>query len=165
MEGAARIRPDRGDPKRVLRLRLAGCRVHFVRKVISNAQKTAGPLVASITRTIFAQPDTEHVHSQFDEVVCMVTRFHPRITEMLDYARDDLFAFAGFPTANWRQICSTNPLERVNKEIEIRTDVVGPFLNLAALLRLGRSRPHRATRRTRRRRPPLLQRTLDEASH
>ena len=113
------------------------CRVHFMRNVLANVQKTAGPMVASIIRTIFAQPDAEHVNSQFDEVVRMLVRSHPRIADMLDAARNDLLAFTGFPPAHWRQIWSTNPLERVNKEIKRRTDVVGTFPNPAALLRLA----------------------------
>ncbi len=56
---------------------------------------------------------------------------------MLDDAKEDLLAFTGFPHRHWRQIWSTNPLERVNKEIKQRTDVVGVFPNPAALLRLA----------------------------
>ena len=113
------------------------CRVHFMRNVLANVPKTAGPMVASIIRTIFAQPDTGHVLTQFDEVVRMLTRSHPKIADMLEAARDDLLAFTAFPTAHWRQIWSTNPLERLNKEIKRRTDVVGTFPNPAALLRLA----------------------------
>lgn len=113
------------------------CRVHFMRNVLASVAKTAGPMVASVIRTIFAQPDTEHVRGQFDEVVRMLTRSHPKIADMLETARDDLLAFTTFPTAHWRQIWSTNPLERLNKEIKRRTDVVGTFLNPAALLRLA----------------------------
>ncbi len=113
------------------------CRVHFMRNVLANVHKTAGPMVASIIRTIFAQPDKKHVHTQFDEVVRMLTRSHPKVAGMLEDARDDLLAFAPFPVAHWRQIWSTNPLERVNKEIKRRTDVVGTFPNPAALLRLA----------------------------
>lgn len=113
------------------------CRVHFMRNVLANVQKTAGPMVASIIRTIFAQPDAEHVNCQFDEVVRMLTRSHPKVADMLEDARDDLLAFTGFPPAHWRQIWSTNPLERVNKEIKRRTNVVGTFPNPAALLRLA----------------------------
>ena len=113
------------------------CRVHFLRNVLANVPKAAGPMVASIIRTIFAQPDTEHVLGQFDEVVRMLTRSHPKIADMLETARDDLLAFTAFPTAHWRQIWSTNPLERLNKEIKRRTDVVGTFPNPAALLRLA----------------------------
>ncbi|WP_206445684.1 IS256 family transposase [Agrococcus sp. KRD186] len=113
------------------------CRVHFMRNVLTNVPKTAGPMVASIIRTIFAQPDAEHVLGQFDEVATMLTRSHPKIAAMLDDARDDLLAFTQFPVAHWRQIWSTNPLERVNKEIKRRTDVVGTFPNPASLLRLA----------------------------
>ena len=56
---------------------------------------------------------------------------------MLDAARDDLLAFTAFPPAHWQQIWSTNPLERLNKEIKRRTNVVGTFPNPAALLRLA----------------------------
>ena len=113
------------------------CRVHFMRNVLSNVPKTAGPMVASIIRTIFAQPDTEHVFTQFHEVVRMLTRSHPKIAGMLEDAKNDILAFCEFPIAHWRQIWSTNPLERVNKEVKRRTDVVGTFPNPAALLRLA----------------------------
>lgn len=113
------------------------CRVHFMRNVLTSVPKTAGPMVASIIRTIFAQPDPAHVHAQFDEVVRMLTRSHPKVAGMLEDAREDLLAFTGFPPAHWRQVWSTNPLERVNKEIKRRTDVVGTFPNPAALLRLA----------------------------
>ena len=94
-------------------------------------------MVASIIRTIFAQPDTEHVFAQFDEVTRMLARSHPKVAEMLERRTDDVLAFCGFPQQHWRQIWSTNPLERVNKEIKRRTDVVGTFPNPAALLRLA----------------------------
>jgi transposase-like protein len=113
------------------------CRVHFMRNVLANVQKAAGPMVASIIRTIFAQPDAEHVSTQFEEVVRMLARSHPKVADMLEHARDDLLAFTEFPPAHWRQIWSTNPLERVNKEIKRRTNVVGTFPNPAALLRLA----------------------------
>lgn len=93
-------------------------------------------MVASIIRTIFAQPDTEHVLAQFDEVARMLGRAHPTVAAMLGDAKEDLLAFTGFSMKHWRQIWSTNPLERVNKEIKRRTDVVGVFPNPAALLRL-----------------------------
>lgn len=67
----------------------------------------------------------------------MLTRSHPKIAGMLEDANNDILAFCGFPVAHWRQIWSTNPLERVNKEIKRRTDVVGTFPNPAALLRLA----------------------------
>jgi len=113
------------------------CRVHFMRNVLSVVPKGSQDMVASIIRTIFAQPDAEHVTAQFDEVGRMLERSHPKVAAMLGDAKDDLLAFTGFPQRHWRQIWSTNPLERVNKEIKRRTDVVGVFPNPAALLRLA----------------------------
>jgi putative transposase len=113
------------------------CRVHFMRNVLAVVPKGSQDMVASIIRTIFAQPDAKHVHAQFDEVARMLKRSHPKVAVMLDDAKTDLIAFAGFPLKHWRQIWSTNPLERVNKEIKRRTDVVGVFPNPAALLRLA----------------------------
>ena len=103
------------------------CRVHFMRNVLSVVPKGSQDMVASIIRTIFAQPDREHIEKQFVEVTTMLRRSHPKVAAMLDDARPDLLAFAGFPQRHWRQIWSTNPLERVNKEIKRRTDVVGVF--------------------------------------
>ena len=100
--------------------------MHFMRNVLARVPNGNAEMVAAAIRTIFAQPDAEHVHAQFDVIAAM-----------LDTARDDLLAFAGFPQRHWRQIWSTNPLERVNKEIKRRTDVVGVFPNPAALLRLA----------------------------
>jgi putative transposase len=108
-----------------------------MRNVLASVPKTAGTMVASIIRTIFAQPDPQHVHTQYDEVVRMLTRSHPKVAGMLEDAREDLLAFTGFPQQHWRQIWSMNPLERVNKQIKRRTDVVGTFPNPAALLRLA----------------------------
>jgi putative transposase len=67
----------------------------------------------------------------------MLNKSHPKVAVMLGDAREDVLAFTGFPTRHWRQIWSTNPRERVNKEIKRRTDVVGVFPNPAALLRLA----------------------------
>ena len=113
------------------------CRVHFMRNVLSIVPRASQEMVASIIRTIFAQPDAEHVNTQFDEVTRMLAKSHPKVAQMLHDARADILAFTGFPAKHWRQIWSTNPMERVNKEIKRRTDVVGVFPNPAALLRLA----------------------------
>jgi transposase-like protein len=113
------------------------CRVHFMRNVLSVVPKASQEMVASIIRTVFAQPDPEHVAAQFEEVTRMLTRSHPKVATMLEESRDELLPFASFPRRHWRQIWSTNPLARVNKEIKRRTDVVGVFPNPAALLRLA----------------------------
>jgi len=115
------------------------CRVHFMRNVLAVVVKGSQEMVASIIRTIFAQPDAEHIQNQFAEVTTMLGRSHPKVAAMLTDAQPDLLTFAGFPRRHWRQIWSTNPLERMNKEIKRRTDVVGVFPNPAALLRLSGS--------------------------
>src|SRR3954464_7248016 len=94
-------------------------------------------MVAGAIRTVFAQPDAEHVHSQLDVIAGMLGRQLPKVEVMLRDAACDLLAFTGFPVAHWKKIWSTNPLERLNKEIKRRTDVVGVFPNPEALLRLA----------------------------
>lgn len=113
------------------------CRVHFMRNVLAAVPKAAGEMVASIIRTIFYQPGKNHVIKQLDEVISILRRSHPKVADMLEEAREDITAFRHFPKQHWRQIWSTNPLERLNREIKRRTDVVGVFPNPAALMRLA----------------------------
>jgi transposase-like protein len=112
------------------------CRVHFMRNVLAKIPRASGEMVAAAIRTIFAQPDQTHVETQFDEITTMLERQFPVIADMLQDARADLLAFSSFPAAHWKKIWSTNPIERVHKEIKRRTNVVGIFPNDAALLRL-----------------------------
>jgi putative transposase len=113
------------------------CRVHFMRNVLSRVPKCNSEMVAAAIRTVFAQPDGEHVRSQLDVIAGMLGRQFPAVETMLRESADELLAFADFPVTHWKKIWSTNPLERLNKEIKRRTDVVGVFPNPAALLRLA----------------------------
>ena len=113
------------------------CRVHFLRNVLAVVPKGSQTMVAAAIRTIFAQPDAEHVREQLEVIATMLGRQFPKVEAMLREAADDLTAFADFPVAHWKKIWSTNPLERLNKEVKRRTDVVGVFPNPAALLRLA----------------------------
>jgi putative transposase len=113
------------------------CRVHFMRNVLARVPKGNSEMVAAAIRTVFAQPDAEHVRSQLDVIAGMLGRQFPAVETMLREAEHDLLAFTGFPPGHWKKVWSTNPLERLNKEIKRRTDVVGVFPNPAALLRLA----------------------------
>ena len=115
------------------------CRVHFMRNVLAVVPKGNAEMVAAAIRTIFAQPDAASVVEQFDDIATKLERMLPKVAVMMRDAKEDLLAFTGFPQAHWRQLWSTNPLERTNKEIKRRTDVVGVFPNPAALLRLAGS--------------------------
>ncbi|MGA5711397.1 IS256 family transposase, partial [Streptomyces cellulosae] len=112
------------------------CRVHFLRNVFAVIPKDAAEMVAATIRTIFAQPSQAAVRAQLDTVAEMLGKQFPKVKAMLLEAKDDLTAFAAFPDRHWKKIQSTNPLERINREVKRRTDVVQVFPNDAALLRL-----------------------------
>ena len=113
------------------------CRVHFMRNVLSRIPRGASEMVAATVRTIFAQPDAGLVREQLVGVAERLEPGFPDVAAMLTEACEDLLAFTAFPTSHWKKIWSTNPLERVNKEIKRRTDVVGIFPNEAAVTRLA----------------------------
>ncbi|WP_180685560.1 transposase, partial [Streptomyces gossypiisoli] len=109
---------------------------HFLRNVFGVIPKDAAEMVAATIRTIFAQPDQDAVRNQLDTVADMLGAQFPQVKQMLLDAKDDLTAFAAFPERHWKKIQSTNPLERINREIKRRVDVVQVFPNDDALLRL-----------------------------
>ena len=113
------------------------CRVHFLRNVLARIPKGRAEMVLALIRTIWAQPDPAAVREQLDAVADKLAPGFPVVAAMLREAREDVTAFAAFPFAHWKKIWSTNPLERVNKEIKRRSDVVGIFPNEAAVLRLA----------------------------
>jgi len=113
------------------------CRVHFLRNVLARVPKGSAEMVAAAIRTIFAQPTAAEVTEQVGKVAAMLAPKFPAVARMLTDAREDLIAFTAFPVAHWRKLWSTNPLERLNKEVKRRTNVVGIFPNDAAVLRLA----------------------------
>jgi transposase-like protein len=112
------------------------CRVHFMRNVLSRVPKGSQEMVAAAVRTIFAQPDRAAVAEQLDSIADKLGRQFPAVEQMLREAQADICAFAAFPPDHWRRIWSTNPLERLIKEIKRRSDVVGIFPDEPAILRL-----------------------------
>lgn len=113
------------------------CRVHFLRNVLARIPRGSAQMVLAAIRTIWAQPDPAAVAAQLDEVAAKLEPRFPQVATMLTEAKADVTAFAAFPFSHWHKIWSTNPLERVNKEIKRRTDVVGIFPNEAAITRLA----------------------------
>lgn len=112
------------------------CRAHFLRNLLTRVRKASADLVATLVRSIFAQPDKASIYAQFERVVDELSVHFPEASSMLAESRDEILAFATFPKEHWRQIWSNNPQERLNKEIRRRTDVVGIFPNRASIIRL-----------------------------
>jgi putative transposase len=112
------------------------CRTHFMRNLLTRVPKSAQSFVATMVRTIFAQPDAATVHEQHRRIVDQLATRFPEAAALLADAEPDLLAFTGFPKEHWRQLRSNNSLERLNKEIRRRTDVVGIFPDRAAIIRL-----------------------------
>jgi transposase-like protein len=112
------------------------CRTHFMRNLLCRVPKSAQPFVATMVRTIFAQPSADEVAAQLGRVVEQLGARFPQVAEMLEDAAPDVTAFAAFPTEHWRQVWSNNPQERLNREIRRRSDVVGIFPNREAVVRL-----------------------------
>jgi putative transposase len=113
------------------------CRVHFMRNALAKVSKGHAEMVAAAIRTIFSQPTGPGVRDHVEVVAATLEQQFPNVAALLRDAREDITAFADFPEAHWRKIWSTNPLERLNKEVKRRTDVVGIFPDDASLLRLS----------------------------
>ena len=92
--------------------------------------------MATAFRMIFAQPTAEDVHAAWDKTRDELAARFPKLGPLMDDAKAEVLAFTAFPREHWRKIWSTNPLERVNKEIKRRSRVVGIFPNAAAVIRL-----------------------------
>jgi transposase-like protein len=112
------------------------CRVHFVRNALALVPKGMQAMVATTIRTAFAQPDAGSAREQWRRVADGFRAKWPRLAELMDDAEADVLAYLAFPPEHWRQIWSTNPLERLNKEVKRRSDVVGIFPNDGAVMRL-----------------------------
>jgi putative transposase len=112
------------------------CRTHAMRNLLTRVPKSAQSFVATMVRTIFAQPDAETVHEQHRRIIDQLETRFPEAAVLLEEAAPDLLAFTAFPKEHWRQLWSNNSLERLNKEIRRRTDVVGIFPDRASIVRL-----------------------------
>jgi putative transposase len=112
------------------------CRTHFMRNLLTRVPRAAQGFVATMVRTIFAQPDADTVREQHARVLGQLEGRFPEAAALLEEAGPEILAFTCQPKEHWRQLWSNNSLERLNKEIRRRTDVVGIFPNRASIIRL-----------------------------
>ncbi len=112
------------------------CRVHAMRNLLSAANHRHRQVIAALIRTIFVQPDAATATTQLRAVVQQLRPYAPGVAERLEAMEADLLAYTGFPPAHWSKIWSNNPIERLNRELKRRTDVVGIFPDKASVVRL-----------------------------
>jgi putative transposase len=115
------------------------CTVHFLRDALGHCPKDLQQLVGAAIRPIFRAACLQDARRLLEETVTHLQGRVPKVARLLEEAEDELLAFYAFPAAHRSKLRSTNPLERVNREIGRRSDVVGVFPNDAALLRLAGS--------------------------
>ena len=112
------------------------CRVHFMRNALSLVPKAAQQMVGATIRTVFAQPDAASAREQWRRVSDGFRCRFTRLACLMEEAEEDVLAYSAFPSEHWQKVWSNNPLERLNKEVKRRTNVVGIFPNEAAVIRL-----------------------------
>jgi transposase-like protein len=112
------------------------CRVHFLRNLLSLVPKDGQGMVLAAVRLIFQQPDKARAQEELRALADRLRDRLPRVSTLLLEAEEEILAHMEFPSEHWKQISSTNPLERLNKEINRRTRVVGIFPDEKSLIRL-----------------------------
>jgi len=113
------------------------CTVHFLRDMLGHCGKAQQPMIAAAIRQIFAAESAAEARERLAGVATALEQNAPKVARLLLAAEDELLAFMAFPREHWSKLRSTNPLERVNREIGRRSDVVGIYPNDAALIRLA----------------------------
>lgn len=113
------------------------CTVHFVPNMHGHCRRSQRGLVSAALREVFNAHDQDEARRRVGEVIERLTPVAPKVAQLLEDAEEDLIAFYAFPAAHWTKLRSTNPLERVNREIGRRSDVVGIFPNDNSAIRLA----------------------------
>lgn len=126
----------RASVRRVFNASLQRCRVHWMRNLLAHAPAKQRPAVIAMIKTIFAQESKAEAMTQWNTVADALREKQPKLSALMDASREDVLAYMDFPREHWSQIASTNPVERVNREVKRRADVVGIFPNDEAIIRL-----------------------------
>ena len=122
--------------RRVLGATWQRCRVHWMRNVLAYVPKGQQTMAAAALRQAFLQPDQESARRVWRQVADQLRPRWPKLAAFMDDSEHDVLAYLGFPAQHRTKLHSTNPLERLNKEVKRRADVVGIFPNEAAITRL-----------------------------
>jgi transposase-like protein len=122
--------------RKVLGATLQRCVVHFMRNVMAAVNVKQRGMVAAAIRTVFAQETEKEAHAEWKAVADRLRERFEKVSARMDDAEHDVLAYMSFPKAHWSQIRSTNPLERLNREVKRRTNVVSIFPNEPAIERL-----------------------------
>ena len=112
------------------------CKVHFTRNVVAHAPEASKKKLAGALQSIFNQPDYEAALAAYAALREQFVATCGKAMQILENGLNDALAFMAFPREHWSRISSTNPIERINKEIRRRTRVIGIFPNVASALRL-----------------------------
>jgi transposase-like protein len=121
---------------RVLSASWQKCRVHWMRNALAHVPKSQHTMVAAAIRQAFLQLDAEAAHNAWRHVADQLRPRWPKLAALMDDSEHDVLAYRAFPTQHRTKLHSTNPLERLNKEVKRRADVVGIFPNEASITRL-----------------------------
>ena len=108
-----------------------------MRNMHGHCRRDQRGLVSAALREVFNAPDLPEARRRAGEVIDRLGPIAPKVAGLLEHAEEDLVAFYQLPEAHWTKLRSTNPLERVNREIGRRSDVVGIFPNDASAIRLA----------------------------
>lgn len=112
------------------------CRVHFTRNILAHVPQKDKGLAAATVRLIFAQADQAAAKRQVTEVVAAFDKHWRAAGRVLEAGAEDALTYLSFPAEHWTRLFSTNLLERLNREVRRRCDVVGVFPDTDAVVRL-----------------------------
>jgi putative transposase len=141
LRGVKLVISDAHDGLRLAITRVLGatwqrCRVHWIRNALAHVPKGQHTMVAAAIRQAFLQADAEAAHQTWRHVADQLRPRWPKLATLMDDSEHDVLAYMTFPGQHRTKLHSTNPLERLNKEVKRRADVVGIFPNEASITRL-----------------------------